>query len=173
MSEAGTKRAAIPETVIQAAIDGDAKAMNTLIDRLSPYVASICGPIALERGPDAMQEAFIAIFRGLRLVRESNALFGWVRIVATREAIRVAREGNPLIATPDMMDLPARHDPQLAVDLADTLARLSPEHRAMIVLRDLEGLSEEESAGILAIRAGTAKSRLHRARAAFRKAWQS
>jgi RNA polymerase sigma-70 factor (ECF subfamily) len=163
----------IAETTIRQAIAGDATAMNTLIDQLSPYVASICGPIALEHGSDAMQETFIAIFRGLHTVREPAALFGWVRIVATREAIRISRRRTPSHGDPDIAALPARHDPQLAVDLRDTLIHLSPEHRAILVLRDLEGLTEDEVSRILAIPPGTAKSRLHRARTAFKKAWTS
>jgi RNA polymerase sigma-70 factor (ECF subfamily) len=42
----------------------------------------------------------------------------------------------------------------------------------VLVLRDLEGLSEAEAAALLRIEVGTAKSRLHRARRAFRNRWQ-
>jgi DNA-directed RNA polymerase specialized sigma24 family protein len=53
------------------------------------------------------------------------------------------------------------------------LSRLSPEHRAVLVLRDLEGMDEQAAAAVLEVPAGTAKSRLHRARASFRKAWRA
>ncbi|MEW1838929.1 sigma factor-like helix-turn-helix DNA-binding protein [Nonomuraea angiospora] len=43
----------------------------------------------------------------------------------------------------------------------------------MLVLRDLEGLPEEEAARLLHVPEGTVKSRLHRARRSFRRAWQS
>jgi RNA polymerase sigma factor (sigma-70 family) len=56
--------------------------------------------------------------------------------------------------------------------MAATLRRLSPDQRAVLVLRDLEGLSEAEAAALLRIEVGTAKSRLHRARRAFRNRWQ-
>ena len=59
-----------------------------------------------------------------------------------------------------------------AVDVRDTLAQLAPEHRAILVLRDLVGLTEAEAASVLDIAPGTVKSRLHRARAAFRKQWE-
>jgi RNA polymerase sigma factor (sigma-70 family) len=73
----------------------------------------------------------------------------------------------------DLSELPAPDDPQLKVHVQDVLARLSPEHRAVLVLRDLEGLDERAAAELLDVPAGTAKSRLHRARASFRKAWGS
>ncbi len=51
------------------------------------------------------------------------------------------------------------------------LARLTPEHRAVLVLRDLEGLDEQAAGALLDVPAGTVRSRLFRARRSFRKAW--
>ncbi|MFC5263368.1 RNA polymerase sigma factor [Kribbella qitaiheensis] len=161
-----------PEQLVRRAQGGDTLAMNDLLDQLMPYVGRICGPIALSNGPDATQEALVAVFRSLRTLKEPGALFGWVRAIAVREAIRVARQDQRQVAA-DLDELPAPNDPQLLVDVRDTLARLAPEHRALLVLRDLEGLDEQAAAALLELPAGTAKSRLHRARASFRKAWGS
>jgi RNA polymerase sigma factor (sigma-70 family) len=161
-----------PAELVRAAQGGDTLAMNDLLDHLAPYVARICGPIALSSGPDATQEALVAVFRSLRTLRDPAALHGWVRAIAVREAVRVA--GRDRRQVPDeLAELPARDDPQLAIDVRDVLTRLSPEHRAVLVLRDLEGLDERAAAALLDIPAGTAKSRLHRARGSFRKAWTS
>ncbi|MEV6107061.1 sigma-70 family RNA polymerase sigma factor [Streptomyces sp. NPDC051940] len=146
--------------------------MNALLQDLAPYVGRLCGPIALEQGPDAAQEALIAVFRGLRGLKEPAALYGWVRSIAVREAVRLARRaarGEPA----DLTDLPAAGDPQLAADIGDVLRRLSPEHRAVLVLRDVEGLDERAAAEQLGVRVGTVKSRLSRARESFRKAWSA
>ncbi|MGW2223730.1 hypothetical protein ACWCSD_52830, partial [Nonomuraea sp. NPDC001684] len=51
---------------VLAAQRGDTMAMNDLLAELTPYLGRICGPIALDSGPDAVQEALIAIFRHLR-----------------------------------------------------------------------------------------------------------
>ena len=149
-------------------------AMNDLLDLLAPYVGRICGPIALEHGPDAAQEALTAIFRRLRTLREPAALHGWARTIATREAVRVARRETTRrasLTTAEVSEVPAPDDPALAADVRDALSRLSPEHRAVLVLRDLEGLDEREAAALLSVPEGTVKSRLHRARDSFRKVW--
>lgn len=158
--------------MIRLAQRGDAIAMNALLDHLTPLVTRICGPIALDSGADAAQETLIVIFGNLRSIREPAALHGWVSRIATREAIRVARKASRTTTWAAFPDLPAQGSDALGVDIADTLSRLSPEHRAILVLRDLEGFSEEEAARMLTIPEGTAKSRLHRARSLFRRAWQ-
>ena len=147
-------------------------ALGELMDLLLPYVGRICGPIALQDGQDATQEAMISILRGIRTLSAPEALFGWARVIAVREAVRVARRAGRI--RPDVTaveELRAPGDPQLAVDISDTLARLSPEHRAVLVLRDIEGLDEQQASQILAVQPGTVRSRLFRARASFRKAW--
>ena len=161
-----------PDALIRAAQHGDTMAMNDLLDQLAPYVARLCGPIALDDAADAAQEALIAIFRHLHSLRDPAALHGWVRIVATREAVRVARRRTTLMTT-EWLDGPAPDDSELATDIRDVLARLTPEHRAVLMLRDVEGLDEREAAAILAMPEGTVKSRLHRARRSFREAWIS
>ncbi len=89
--------------------------------------------------------------------------------IALNDGADAAQEERPA----ELTDLPAADDPQLAIDVQDVLRRLSPEHRAVLVLRDLEGMDEQAAAAVLDVPSGTAKSRLHRARASFRKAWSS
>jgi RNA polymerase sigma-70 factor (ECF subfamily) len=55
----------------------------------------------------------------------------------------------------------------------EVLAGLTPEHRAVLVLRDLADMSESEIVGLLGVPVGTVKSRLHRARQAFRSRWST
>lgn len=158
--------------LVRAAQGGDTIAMSDLLDVLAPYVGRICGPIALSSGPDAAQEALVVVFRSLRTLREPAALYGWVRAIAVREAIRQAK-GDRRLAVRELAEIPMRGDPELAADIGDVLSRLTPEHRAILVLRDVEGLDERAAAAVLDVPAGTAKSRLHRARDSFRKAWSS
>jgi RNA polymerase sigma-70 factor (ECF subfamily) len=158
--------------LVQAAQRGDGLAMAEVLDALTPAVGRWCGPIALQDADDAAQEAMIAILRGLRGLRDPAALFGWARAIAVREAVRVARR-TEREQPAELTSLPAPGDPMLAADIQDVLSRLTPEHRAVLMLRDLEGLDERTAAALLRVPAGTVKSRLARARASFRKEWQA
>ncbi|MDJ0383656.1 sigma-70 family RNA polymerase sigma factor [Streptomyces sp. G-G2] len=157
-------------TLVRAAQDGDVIAMQDLLAVLAPYVGRLAGPIALDDGPDAAQEALTVIFKNIGHLHEPAALFGWARAITVREAVRMARRG-PRTAAAELTEVPAPGDPQLAADIRDVLDRLTPEHRAVLTLRDLEGLDEQAVGALLALPVGTVKSRLSRARRSFRKAW--
>jgi RNA polymerase sigma factor (sigma-70 family) len=162
------------DELVVAAQRGDAWAMQSLMQELSPYVGRICGAIALDHGDDAMQETMISVFRNLRSLREPAALRGWVRQIAVRESVRMATRAARSVPAADLSYLPdAVHDPSVAVDVQATLDRLPPEQRAVLVLRAIEGFSEEEAARALDVAPGTVKSRLHRARSAFRRRWEA
>lgn len=163
----------VPARLVEGAQRGDALAMDELLGLLAPHVGRICGPVALQDGPDAAQEALIAVFRGIRQLRDPAALFGWVRAIAVREALRVAarRRRQPTVPM-DGAEPPAPADLHLASDIADALHRLTPEHRAVLMLRHVEGLSEQEVSDLLGIPVGTVRSRLFRARRSFRSAWE-
>jgi len=113
-------------------------------------------------------------FRG-----ESSVRTWLVRILVNRAAmLRRSRSRKPRAAELDENQAaapasaagaaPAR-DVEAKLDLTTMLAALSPEHRQVIVLRELEGLSYEQIAAALHVPRGTVESRLHRAREELRK----
>ncbi len=172
---------------MRAAQGGDVLALSLLMDRLAPWIARICGGIALEQADDAAQETLLQVFRDLSTLREPAALRGWARRIAVREAVRHAqrarqergRAGGGDVAQSGAhvgghagAHLGGRAiDPGVAPDVRAVLAQLAPEQRAILVLRDLEGLSEDEAAEQLGVAKGTVKSRLFRAREAFVRRW--
>ena len=156
---------------VRAAQRGDTMAMNALVDELMPYVGRICRGIALDRGEDAAQEALVAILRNIRQLKEPEALRSWARRIAVREAVRAARDARAAPAAQPPEELAAPGQPSLGVEIRDQLDRLAPEQRAVLVLRDVEGLSEREAAALLQVAPGTVKSRLHRARGRFKREW--
>lgn len=124
-----------------------------------------------------MQESLLAVFRGLRGLRDPMAFYGWVRAVTVREAVRVARRSaretpaEPAEIARLRDALQAIDRAEIAAEIRDLLARLPVQQRAVLVLRDLKGLDERTTAGLLDIPEGTVKSRLSGARFSFRKAW--
>ena len=161
-----------PENVA-AAQHGDALALDRLLDELAPYVRRLCARIAPAAADDAAQEALLAVFRGLPSMRAPEAIMTWVRSVTVRTAIRVARQHDLEVAAEETVLDRGTASPEGLVDIDDALARLPVPQRVVLVLRTREGLSEQEIATTLGIPAGTVKSRLHRARAAFREVWES
>jgi RNA polymerase sigma-70 factor (ECF subfamily) len=166
--------------LVRAAQSGDALAMDELLTLVRPYVVRLCRPIAVSRAEDAVQEVLVAIFRGVRSLRDPLAFYGWARVVAVREAMRVARQAQVerAVDPADLVWLAGRDalagvgEGELSAAVRDVLARMPLRHRAVLVLREVEGLDEVSVARVLGVAPGTVKSRLHRARSAFRGAWQ-
>ncbi|MEU4348532.1 sigma-70 family RNA polymerase sigma factor [Streptomyces sp. NPDC023838] len=180
MDDGGTPPWEAAAPLVRAARGGDALAMDDLLRAVTPYVTRLCAPIAPGDTADAVQESLLAVFRGLRGLRDPLAFYGWVRAVTVREAVRVARRGaretpaapEEITRLAELKDLLAEAvGGELRADVRDLLARLPVDKRAVLVLRELEGLDERAVAELLDIPEGTVKSRLSRARSSFRKAW--
>lgn len=77
--------------IVAAAQRGDALALDRLLDELAPYVRRLCARIAPATADDAVQEALLAIFRGLPSLQAPEAIMTWARSVTVRTAIRLAR----------------------------------------------------------------------------------
>ncbi|MFH8797985.1 RNA polymerase sigma factor [Streptomyces sp. NPDC017936] len=159
-----------PLTLLPRAQSGDAQAMNHLLTLITPYVARICRSVTRDDAADATQEALLAIYRGLKTLREPAAFYGWVRSVTVREAMRTAKRFGEE-QTCSQVESQAQDNPWDAVHISDVLERLSRAHRQVLTLRAY-GLNEEEMAEVLALPVGTVRSRLFRARRRFQEAWQ-
>ena len=159
--------------LVRAAQSGDAFALDELIDALHPLVRRIAGRIAGAQADDAAQEALLAIFRDLPKLRAPEAVISWASAVTARTAMRVERidrrqRGQASTAEPEFLSPGVDFD---ALELTDVLSRLPARDHAVLVLRDLQGLSEHDVADALGVPLGTVKSRLHRARKRFREEW--
>lgn len=159
--------------IVAAAQRGDALALDRLLDELAPYVRRLCARIVPAAADDALQESLLAIFRGLPSLDAPEAIMVWARSISVRTAIRLARRQSAEATADETVADRGAPSQEGLVDIDDALARLPVPQRAVLVLRTREGLSEQEIAAALGIPAGTVKSRLHRARAAFREVWES
>jgi RNA polymerase sigma-70 factor (ECF subfamily) len=154
------------------AANGDRAALEALLDRHADHVHAVCRRVLTDREDalDATQEALIAIARGIRRFDGRSAFTTWMYRVATNAALDEARrssrrprpvdEPTPGAPAPDTT---SAVDARLDVDAA--LATLPEEFRVAVVLRDLCDLDYAEIAEVLAVPAGTVRSRISRGRA--------
>jgi RNA polymerase sigma-70 factor, ECF subfamily len=168
--------------ILRRTAAGDATAFEVLVERheaaVHRYIRALAG--ADDRIDDALQETFIAAWRGAGGFRGDDGARAWLLQIARNATHRQFRR---------RAGEPAHHLPLQALALeagwgdtgAESFARrleardlveagfrgLGPEEREILVLRDLEQLSGEEAAALLGISLAAQKSRLHRARLRF------
>jgi RNA polymerase sigma-70 factor (ECF subfamily) len=130
-----------------------------------------------EAAADAVQETLIAAWRNLPLLRDPEAFDGWLSRILIRNCYRAVRSRRRVLEMHvKEIDAPVRsqEDRVGTMDQIDrAFSRLSPDHRAVLVLHHRLGLELQEAADTLGIPVGTAKSRLHRATSAFRAAFEA
>ena len=123
-----------------------------------------------ERAADAVQDALLQAWLDLRGLRDPDRFDAWLHRLLIRACYKAARRQRRREVLETRFANTASTttgDAQLAVALHDELdrgfRRLSPQHRAAIVLHHYLGMSLAESAEVLGIPLGTMQSRLHRA----------
>lgn len=132
---------------------------------------------------DAMQEARIRLYRGLRNFRGDACLYTWMYRVATNVALAMLRRRRRRLPDHAQVELPLTEatneadtwgDPerilagkQMLSALGDALESLSPEYKKAITLREFDGLSYDEIADTMLCPVGTVKSRISSARSAI------
>lgn len=143
--------------------------------------------------PDVLQEVFIKVFRGIKHFHGECSLKTWIYRIAVHEACNHRRSWlrrrlrevfsleddgvfpeSILARSPERPETPYEvlevSERQEAVQRA--LASLAPPYRAVVVLREIEGLSYEEIAQVLEVSEGTIKSRLMRGRELLKRKLQ-
>ena len=117
---------------------------------------------------DIAQEAFLSAVRSLDRFDRRRPFGPWLHRIVVNRAIDWAR-ARALRPEAEEVDAPAPERPERDEELLGELDRLSPEHRAVIVLRYLLEYTPGEIAAMLELPRGTVNSRLRRALDALRK----
>jgi len=159
--------------LVSRARSGDRSALHTLVDRharsLFTLAVRLVGQVA--DAEDVLQETFAGAFRSLATFREQSSVKTWLTQILILQAAQYHRTRlrHPA-GRLDGLDVPARSDGpagpavDLRLDLGSALLALCQEHREVIVLRELQGMSYDEMALVLKVPRGTVESRLFRAR---------
>ena len=161
--------------LIEGAQRGDREAFRTLaaglVDRLYATARVILRDA--DRADDATQEALVRCWRDLPTLRDPDRFDAWLRRLLMRAITDEFRRGRRFDAKVRVL----RDEPMTASTASEledrdqierAFRRLSMEHRAILTLHHLEGLTLPEVADALGIPIGTAKSRLYYATVAMR-----
>lgn len=135
---------------------------------------------------DAVQDAFVSAYQSLASFKGEAEFFTWLYRIAFNTAISAKRRKRSVLSLDagggregesriDPEDRASDVAPEAALErsedermLAHAIAKLSPEHRAVLLMKDIDGLKYEEIADLMAVPIGTVRSRLHRARLELR-----
>jgi RNA polymerase sigma-70 factor (ECF subfamily) len=174
---------------------GDPKAMETLIikhqDRIYNVILKICGNT--DDAAELTQDTFVKILQNIDKFQSRSSFYTWAFRIAVNLTINYCKR-NAKLGLRSLDDEPFRDssnaqkalkvllkddksaDPSMIVAnkelvglITSAIMKLDNEHRAVIVLRDIEGMNYAQMADILEINLGTVKSRLSRARSHLRE----
>jgi RNA polymerase sigma-70 factor (ECF subfamily) len=169
-----------PERLLAAAQRGDRAALEALLARhrktVFRYGLRYCR--STEDAEDAVQETLWAAARAIGKFRGAAAVTTWLFTIVRNKCHRLLfrhRHTEPDLADmlPRLPDRARSAEDEAAARqiqriLAGALARLSPAHREVLLLRDVEGLTAPEAAERLGLTVQALKSKLHRAREELR-----
>ncbi len=136
-----------------------------------------------EDAHDVVQETFLNAYQSLDSFKGQAQFFTWLYRIAVNAAINLRRKqrstrsingsegGSQELLDPSEANRPGFHLEQQEEEqrVQRALNRLSPEYRAVLILKDIEDQKYETLAAILGVPVGTVRSRLHRARMELRE----
>ena len=177
------------EELVRFAQGGENRAFDELVRRYQDKVYRLSYKILRHEddAAEALQDAFLSAYRGLKNFKAESTFSTWLYRVATNASLMKYRkrrdnhisldqsqsqndEAEPM-QLPDWSALPL--DELLTAEtrevMAESIERLPDELRKVFVLRDIEGLSNAGVGDLLGLSVAAVKSRLHRARIALRE----
>ncbi|RIL10872.1 MAG: RNA polymerase subunit sigma [Proteobacteria bacterium] len=171
---------------------GDQPAFEELLSRYTQKVHNLCIRITrnAQDAEEVMQDVFVAIYRKIDRFEGKSAFSSWLYRITVNTAfmkLRKRRQNNTLSLDElgptirdniagersDMRDvnfISSRH--QLREELENAIKKLPEEYRIIFILRDIDGLSNQEVGEIVHLSVPAVKSRLHRSRLMLRKRLQ-
>jgi RNA polymerase sigma-70 factor, ECF subfamily len=188
----------LPSTVVRddehllvaAAKKGDSAAFEELVSRYEDKIFRLTNNITHNRedAEDAMQDAFLKAYSHLNGFQGDSRFYTWLVRIAANEALMRLRKRRPNQVSIDEplerdgeTELVPRQiedwrpspeerygDAEMRKILAEVIEKLEPDYRIVLVLRDLEELSTQETAETLGLTQTAVKSRLLRARLKLR-----
>ena len=159
--------------LVEQARQGNLVAFDNLFERHRQFVYNICLGIlgSSEDAMDATQNAFVQVYKNLRSFRGNAGFRTWIYRIATNISISLARKRTR------QCNVRAEDDPNASASATrdrvwEAILEIPPDMRAVLVLFYFHGLSGDELAESLGYSAGAARTKLHRARKAFKAKYE-
>ncbi len=177
--------------------DGDETAFQELVNTYQNRIYGLCYRFLGDReeAEDVAQDVFLTVFRAIGSYRGEGRFFTWLYRIASNNCknrikyLKGRHHGRRLeLDNSPQAQMPSREGgathslqsqvpgPEAAVAgnrlqraIQEEIANLEPDHRLLIVLRDIQGLTYQDIMKVTGLQAGTLKSRLHRARVALKQ----
>jgi RNA polymerase sigma-70 factor (ECF subfamily) len=174
--------------LVAEAKSGDLAAFDQLVSRYERKIFRLTMHITQNRedAEDAMQEAFLKSYEHLPNFQGDSRFYTWLVRIAVNQALMKLRKRRPNQVS---LDEPTETEDDLVAHeirdwepspeqryaqtelheiLRQAIAQLGPDYRTVFTLRDVEGISTEETAQLLGISVPAVKTRLLRARLKLR-----
>ncbi len=177
--------------LVEKAVNGDQAAFGELVEKYSSFVyRTVFFDIKnREDAEDISQEVFIKAYKALASFRYDSEFTTWLYRICKNtvyDHIRKASRNKAILFSEfssdeddreyEVPDTSGSYEPEKSYIKKETadmvnaaIATLSDEHRDIIIMRDIEGMSYTQISDALSLEEGTVKSRLSRARAALKK----
>lgn len=154
----------------------DERAFEALVRRHAAQVHRLAAnTVGSGAADDVVQEVFMAVHQGLKSFRGDAQFSTWLHRI-TLNACYKALQKKQSVPLAEVQEPIAPHNPvkvseqhEIRDRLAAALAKLPPEQREAVVLREIAGLDYAEIAAVTGAELGTVKSRINRGRAALRE----
>lgn len=191
MLTAAESRKAIPSSLpddadlVKRILEGELELFELLMRRTNPRLFRVARAIVGDddEAEDVLQQTYLNAFAQLRTFEGRARFSTWLTRIAANEALARVRQRRRLVSVDEEEESMWQREGDRSVPtpeadaasqelrriLEQALDELSPNHRTILVLRDVEELSTLEAASCLGITEESAKVRLHRARAQLRQ----
>jgi RNA polymerase sigma-70 factor, ECF subfamily len=163
--------------LVRACVQGAPEAFQALLARYRKPTLLLAFQM-LGNGDDAediAQEAFVRVFQSIHGFRGQAAFSTWLYRIVTNLCLGRLRRRRFSVPLEEVAEpaLPEESSRRVTAGLLthQVLGRMSPDLRVVLLLREQGALSYQEIAGALSLPVGTVRSRLSKARAAFREIW--
>ena len=161
--------------------EGDARAFDELVVKYTPRLYGLVYNMTAnhEDANDLLQEVFAKAFRSINGFRGKSSFYTWIHSIAVNMTINfLKKRGRRFQMSLDDVDLNIQNDKEfieltaspspvreadlgeLQQKLNEAMLKLSPEHRAVVTMFDIQGMPHAEISKILGVSEGTIRSRL-------------